>query len=37
MLVSRSVSRLPRRSIQSVAERDGLLALPDTKGDLIRH
>ena len=28
---------MPRRSILSAAERDSLLALPDTKDDLIRH
>ena len=29
--------KMPRRSILSAAERDSLLALPDTKDDLIRH
>jgi len=28
---------MPRRSILSAAERESLLALPDTKDDLIRH
>jgi TnpA family transposase len=28
---------MPRRSILSAAEREGLLALPDTKEELIRH
>ncbi|EPK5010754.1 DUF4158 domain-containing protein [Pseudomonas aeruginosa] len=28
---------MPRRSILSAAERENLLALPDTKDDLIRH
>ena len=28
---------MPRRSILSVAERESLLALPDTKDELIRH
>jgi hypothetical protein len=28
---------MPRRSILSAAERDCLLALPDTKDELIRH
>jgi TnpA family transposase len=28
---------LPRRAILSVAERDSLLVMPDTKGELIRH
>lgn len=28
---------MPRRSILSSAERDSLLALPDTKDELIRH
>ena len=28
---------MPRRSILSAAERDSLLALPDTKDELIRH
>ena len=28
---------MPRRSILSAAERESLLALPDTKGELIRH
>lgn len=28
---------MPRRSILSVAERESLLALPDSKDDLIRH
>src|SRR6218665_1181029 len=30
-------NRIPRRSILSTAERESLLALPDTKDDLIRH
>jgi hypothetical protein len=30
-------NRMPRRSILSVAERESLLALPDTKDELIRH
>ncbi|SQB66329.1 Transposase and inactivated derivatives, TnpA family [Citrobacter koseri] len=28
---------MPRRSILSAAERESLLALPDTKDELIRH
>ncbi|WP_460485445.1 DUF4158 domain-containing protein, partial [Escherichia coli] len=28
---------MPRRSILSAAERESLLALPDSKDDLIRH
>ena len=28
---------MPRRSILSAAERESMLALPDTKDDLIRH
>jgi hypothetical protein len=28
---------MPRRSILSAAERESLLALPDTKDDLIRY
>ena len=28
---------MPRRSILSAAERESLLAMPDTKDDLIRH
>ena len=28
---------MPRRSILSAAERDSLLALPDTQDELIRH
>ena len=28
---------MPRRSILSTAERENLLALPDTQEDLIRH
>jgi uncharacterized protein DUF4158 len=28
---------MPRRSILSAAERDSLLAMPDTKGEVIRH
>ncbi|ENG0237603.1 DUF4158 domain-containing protein, partial [Burkholderia multivorans] len=28
---------MPRRSILSAAERESLLALPDTKDDLVRH
>lgn len=28
---------MPRRSILSTAERDGLLALPGDRDDLIRH
>ena len=28
---------MPRRSILSAAERQSLLALPDTKDELIRH
>ena len=28
---------MPRRSIMSAAERDSLLAMPDAKGELIRH
>lgn len=28
---------MPRRSILSAAERENLLALPDTKDDLIRY
>ena len=28
---------MPRRSILSTSERDGLLALPDTQDELIRH
>lgn len=28
---------MPRRSILSATERDSLLALPNTKDDLIRH
>ncbi|MCC5686414.1 DUF4158 domain-containing protein, partial [Klebsiella pneumoniae] len=30
-------NRMPRRSILSAAERESLLALPDTKDELIRH
>ena len=30
-------NRMPRRSILSAAERDSLLALPDTQDELIRH
>jgi TnpA family transposase len=28
---------MPRRAILSAAERDSLLAMPDAKGELIRH
>jgi len=28
---------MPRRSILSAAEREGLLAFPDTEEELIRH
>jgi hypothetical protein len=34
---SRKGDCIPRRSIPSTAERESLLALPDTKDELIRH
>jgi len=35
-MATRESNKMPRRSILSATERENLLALPDTKDDLIR-